>query len=78
MQSMQNGHQLAGVLASLEVSASQPTLLHLGVSRSDVETAFTGWQVVAVEPADTTGLGWPMNRTQPQWYRLRRRPPDHS
>ena len=44
-----------------------------GVSRDDVESAFAGWETVAVESADTAGLGWPMNRTQPQWYRLRRR-----
>jgi hypothetical protein len=28
--------------------------------------------MLAVEPADTAGLGWPMNKTAPQWYRLRR------
>jgi len=43
-----------------------------GVSRADVEAAFPGWERLAVDPADTTGLGWPMNRTAPQWYRLRR------
>lgn len=42
-----------------------------GVSRSDVETAFAGWETLAVEPAATAGLGWPMNQTRPQWYRLR-------
>jgi SAM-dependent methyltransferase len=42
-----------------------------GVSRTDVEDAFSGWQLLSVEPADTAGLGWPMNRTSPQWYRLR-------
>ena len=43
-----------------------------GVSRAEVEAAFPGWQMLAVEPGDTTGLGWPMNRTAPQWFRLRR------
>jgi len=42
-----------------------------GVSRTDVEDAFPGWAVLSVEPADTAGLGWPLNRTSPQWYRLR-------
>jgi hypothetical protein len=32
----------------------------------------TGKLLVA-EPADTAGLGWPMNRTAPHWFRLRRR-----
>ena len=44
-----------------------------GVSRDDVETAFVGWETLAVEPADTAGLGWPMSKTHPHWYRLRRR-----
>jgi SAM-dependent methyltransferase len=44
-----------------------------GVSQEEVETAFAGWQLLTAEPADTAGLGWPMNKTAPQWYRLRRR-----
>lgn len=43
-----------------------------GVSQSEVEAAFPGWEMLTVEPADTAGLGWPMNRTAPHWYRLRR------
>jgi SAM-dependent methyltransferase len=42
-----------------------------GASQQDVETAFAGWQTLAAEPADTAGLGWPMNKTAPRWYRLR-------
>jgi hypothetical protein len=44
-----------------------------GVSQEEVETAFAGWEMLAAEPADTAGLGWPMNKTAPRWYRLRRR-----
>ncbi len=44
-----------------------------GVPQTDVEKAFHGWEVVAVDPADTEGLGWLLNRTAPQWYRLGRR-----
>ena len=43
-----------------------------GASQEEVETAFAGWAMLAVEPADTAGLGWPMNKTAPRWYRLRR------
>jgi SAM-dependent methyltransferase len=43
-----------------------------GASQEDVETAFAGWETLAAEPADTAGLGWPMNKTAPRWYRLRR------
>jgi len=44
-----------------------------GASQEEVETAFAGWQMLSAEPADTAGLGWPMNKTAPRWYRLRRR-----
>src|SRR5580704_13304530 len=42
-----------------------------GASQTEVETAFAGWEMLAVEPADTAGLGWTMNTTARQWYRLR-------
>lgn len=41
-----------------------------GVSPEDVTTAFAGWRVLDVERATTAGLGWPMSRTSPTWYRL--------
>ena len=43
-----------------------------GVSQVEIETAFAGWEMLASEPADTAGLGWPMNKTAPRWYRLGR------
>ncbi len=43
-----------------------------GVSEAEVAGAFPEWEMLAVEPGDTAGLGWPMNRTAPHWYRLRR------
>ena len=42
-----------------------------GASQQDVETAFEDWEMLAAEPAETAGLGWPMNKTNPRWYRLR-------
>src|SRR6516165_5680392 len=42
-----------------------------GASQEEVQTAFAGWEMLTAEPADTAGLGWPMNKTAPQWYRLR-------
>jgi SAM-dependent methyltransferase len=68
---------LANPGATLLMLAFQPTRVRSaagGVSRADVEAAFPGWEMLSVQPADTTGLGWPMNRTAPQWYRLRREP----
>ena len=44
-----------------------------GTSQEEIEAAFAGWEMLAAEPADTAGLGWPMNKTAPRWYRLRRR-----
>jgi len=44
-----------------------------GASQAAVETAFAGWEMLMAESADTAGLGWPMNKTAPRWYRLRRR-----
>jgi SAM-dependent methyltransferase len=43
-----------------------------GASQQEVQEAFAGWQMLTAEPADTAGLGWPMNKTAPQWYRMRR------
>jgi SAM-dependent methyltransferase len=43
-----------------------------GVSQDEVEAAFPGWRMLSVDPAPTDGLGWPMSRTSPRWYRLRR------
>jgi len=45
-----------------------------GVTRADVEAAFTGWDLVSVDAADTSGMPKPLKKTQPQWYRLRKRP----
>ena len=67
---------LANPTATLLMLAFGPTRLRSllgGVSRAEVETAFPEWEMLAVEPADTAGMGWPMNKTAPQWYRLRRR-----
>src|SRR5689334_2639671 len=43
-----------------------------GASQEEIEAAFAGWEMLASEPADTAGLGWPMNKTAPRWYRLGR------
>ncbi|GAB3719377.1 class I SAM-dependent methyltransferase [Nocardiopsis oceani] len=43
-----------------------------GVSQAEVEAAFPEWELIDVEDASTEGLGWPMNRTNPKWYRFRR------
>ncbi len=67
---------LANPKATLLMLAFGPSRLRSfvgGVSQAEVETAFPEWEMLAVEPADTAGLRWPMNKTAPKWYRLRRR-----
>ncbi len=65
---------LANRGATLLMLAFGPTPMRSvvgGVSRADVEAAFQGWEMLSVEPAETSGLGWPLTKTAPQWYRLR-------
>jgi SAM-dependent methyltransferase len=60
--------------AMLLMLAFQPTPVRSvvgGVTREDVELAFPGWELLAVEAAETAGLRWPLSTTAPQWYRLR-------
>jgi cyclopropane fatty-acyl-phospholipid synthase-like methyltransferase len=67
---------LANPGATLLMLAFGPTWMRSvleGVSQDEVERAFPTWQLLAVEAADTRGLGWPMSRSRPQWYRLGRR-----
>jgi SAM-dependent methyltransferase len=64
---------LADPGATLLLLAFGPTRLrHVigGASFMDVKDAFRGWDVLSVELADITGLGWPLDRTTPRWYRL--------
>ncbi len=61
--------------ATLLMLAFQPTRVRSvvgGVTQTDVEAAFPGWELLSVEPAETAGLRWPLSTTSPQWYRLRR------
>ncbi|UYN84449.1 MAG: class I SAM-dependent methyltransferase [Microcella sp.] len=64
---------LANPSAVLLLLAFGPTRLRSsigGVSRDEVDAAFSDWETLDVWPAPTAGLGWPMNRTSPQWYRM--------
>lgn len=61
-------------LLMLEFGASPWRSLLGGVSRREVETAFPGWETVSVEDAERKGLGWPLTRMSPRWYRLGLRP----
>ncbi|MQA95172.1 MAG: methyltransferase domain-containing protein [Streptosporangiales bacterium] len=66
---------LANPDATVLMLAFGPTRLRSlmgGVSQAEVEAAFPDWELLDVQPAETAGLGWPMNRSSPQWYRLRR------
>lgn len=41
-----------------------------GVTETEVLSAFPEWRLLSVERAVTAGLGWPMSRLAPHWYRL--------
>ncbi|MGE5285896.1 MAG: class I SAM-dependent methyltransferase [Micromonosporaceae bacterium] len=41
-----------------------------GAGRSDIESAFTGWTVLADEPADASGMPRRLQGSAPRWYRL--------
>lgn len=62
-------------LVMLEFGPSRYRRLVEGVSQAEVEAAFPAWDLLTVEDADTTGLGWPMNRTSPKWYHFRHTSP---
>jgi len=65
---------LANPGATLLMLAFGPTLLHRlteGVTGEQVIRAFPRWLLVSAEPADTRGLGWPLDRSHPTWYRFR-------
>jgi SAM-dependent methyltransferase len=66
--------ELARPGATLLILAFQPTRIRAltgAVSQSEVQEAFPGWELLSVDPADTAGLGWPLDRTAPHWLRLR-------
>lgn len=71
----------AGVTALAEQDATilmlafHPTTLRRiteGVTQAEVEAAFPAWHLIGAEPAETKGLGWPLNRSRPTWYRFAR------
>lgn len=43
-----------------------------GVAVSEIEEAYADWELLSTEPADTSGMPGPMQRTAPSWYRLRK------
>jgi SAM-dependent methyltransferase len=66
---------LATPTATLLMLAFRPgsrPLLPRGADQSDIERAFADWQVIAAEPADTSGMPGPLKQTAPHWFRLRR------
>jgi SAM-dependent methyltransferase len=67
--------QLANPAATLLLMAFGPSRMPIvdGVSQAEVEETFPDWDLIWVEAAQTAGMGWPMNRASPTWYRLRLR-----
>ena len=67
--------RLANPAATLLLMTFGPSRIPFvdGVSQAEVEDTFPDLDLMSVDAADTSGIGWPMNRTSPAWYRLRRR-----
>jgi SAM-dependent methyltransferase len=59
-------------LLMLAFGPGRRPLLPRGADQAGIEHAFTDWQVVAAEPADTSGMPGPLKKTAPHWFRLRR------
>jgi 2-iminobutanoate/2-iminopropanoate deaminase len=66
------GATLDDVVSCLVHLTDLAQFAEFNASQEEVEVAFAGWEMLAAEPAVTAGLGWPMNKTAPRWYRLRR------
>ena len=68
---------IANAGATLLMLAFQPIrvpFLPGGMTATDITDALPAWELLTMEPADTTGMPPPMKRAAPQWYRLRRHP----
>jgi hypothetical protein len=66
---------LATTTATLLMLAFTPgrrPFLPRGADGADLSRALPGWEVLAVEAADTSGMPGPLKRTAPQWFRLGR------
>lgn len=61
-------------MLSLQFGPSPYQRLVGGIAEDHIRSALPGWSITSTDPADTAGLGWPMNRTRPTWYRLQLRP----
>ena len=44
-----------------------------GADEEQVRAAFPGWDVLSVEPADSSGMPGPLKSAAPRWYRLAHR-----
>jgi SAM-dependent methyltransferase len=67
---------LANPGATLLMLAFQPNrvpFIPAGLTLLQVEGTFPDWEILSVEAADTTGMPRPLQKTAPQWYRLRLR-----
>ena len=43
-----------------------------GLSRAEIEAAYSGWQVIDEEPFELSMAPGPLKKANPSWYRLRR------
>jgi hypothetical protein len=64
----------AATLLLLAFSPARRGPLPAGASRSQIQAAFPGWEILADQPADISGMPRPLRDSAPRWYRLRLSP----
>lgn len=73
-------HQLGAVsrpgstmlMLAFQPGRRPPAPLPRGATLQELETTFTGWEVIADDAADTSCMSAPVKRTAPHFFRLRR------
>jgi SAM-dependent methyltransferase len=64
----------AATLLLLAFSPARRGPLAPGASREQIQATFAGWEILADQPADASGMPRPLQSSAPRWYRLRLSP----
>ena len=74
-------HDITAAATTLPLLAFSPARrgpLPAGASREQIRATFPGWEILAAQPADTSGMPRPLRSSSPRWYRLRLGAADRS
>jgi len=64
----------AATLLLLAFSPARRGPLPAGASRDQIHATFSGWEILADQPADASGMPRPLRSSSPRWYRLQLSP----